>query len=433
MMPETKMQTSRYGSDADLGDSGGGASGSAPRRQFRAVRTGGMVHGSAGSLTSPEESDMMSAQSTHTQVLAGDKFSREYMYAYYRIPYTYVALAQRIALLSTNEDTHVSDVTVRQVMRDMSRANIVSQQYRWDEANGRPTVDERRPRVRLPALVYAADCVFVALAAMVDADPLNDAIKHCQSVYMPDESKYVTLQPLDADNPHVLATRTMRAADGRRHAIIDYARQVTAASVFGYASLGRRVGRDRPTLTSGARRINADYDELSRRERCRALFIDFEHDEEACSFAPYERAAREPIVDRAERRRLGLSAAHVLAITCDYPRGIVELDAAAADSQLFDTVQDVEAPATAQELAARSKRRRTDDSSDAPTAPSAATLTADDVAMRPREARTSSGVVSALATGYVRDAPTRASAQQPVHKKRRGPVIIKRRKENAAR
>ena len=76
MMPETKMQTSRYGSDADLGDAG--ASGSASRRQFRGVRAGGMVHGSGGSLTSPEESDMMSAQSTHTQVLAGDKFSREY-------------------------------------------------------------------------------------------------------------------------------------------------------------------------------------------------------------------------------------------------------------------------------------------------------------------------------------------------------------------
>ena len=192
----------------------------------------------------------------------------------------------------------------------------------------------------------------------------------------------------------------------RRCSVVDYAHQITAASVFGYASLGCRTGASRVELTSGKRRIQADYDEMSRRERCRTLFIDPDADPERCSFAPYERAAREPIDDPSEPRRRGLSAAHVMAITCDYPDGIVEIDARAAESQPADQVVDAQRPLTSLELAQRIKKRK---QVEAAAARLADELEAPD---EPTSARVE-GVSSALATGFVPMHVERPSAALP--------------------
>ena len=335
MMPGTKFVSSRYGSDNDLGSTASGFQSSSRKRNF--INSNSIVHN-----TEVSSSSMPTDGMNLISILAGDKFSPEYMYAYYRVDGGWFDVASRIAVVSTSTNTPINVDAVREVMREMSKSYIVSARYRWDTANFRAVPDERFKKIKIPALIYTHNCVFVAIEAMSECDPVSEAIAYCQSRGLEGTHKYATLIPLDSDHPYLLQTRTVTSANKPAHMVVDYANQMTASTVFGYSTLSRLEESSRPVLTSGARRLKHHYNECSRRERAITLFLDPD-DPTVCSFDAYENYCREAL-DVNDPQCEFLSKRHVSKTTCDYPHGIIHMDAKCADAHLFQRIEKVTAP-----------------------------------------------------------------------------------------
>ena len=343
LMPTSYVLLSKFGNDMDAeadlaaagggGAAGAGATGDASMSQNKRRRL------DAAAATSAERrrrgggfGGRASGEGTNDvvkRVLARTEFSEEQMYAYVRLPANYKLVSERVSAVSRSSSMLLTEEKCRKIMKSMSKEFIRSPQYAWNSVTHAPEIDETRNQATIPALLYTNDSVYIAVVLLKCEDIITDALNHCRSVLLKEDRKYISGRQVSDERPHLLQTRFVAKHSGTTHEFTDYAQQITASTIFAYKSFGESDSPEKvlERINVAQERVGYHYDELSRRARARAIFLDPDVDASdtgTCSLRPYEQYAREltPPDDTTTTRR----RRYVLDMQCDYPRTIYELD-----------------------------------------------------------------------------------------------------------
>jgi len=227
-------------------------------------------------------------QPTHVdESKAEDTYGESHMYAYYRFEATSASIARRIVAESAGSSTELSSDDVIAYLRTMAKDYVKSDRYRWHE--NVPVIDATKPRTMIPALIYTHDAIFIALQLFSDKDPLTDAIEFARSAALQSPRKYLTATIYDDEHPYLLKTTLVRPEHGTVHHVTQYGRQMTAASYFSFASLAERNSMAAFKVSNGTSRLTLHYDDMSRRDRARALFHGRDSMPDVRSYEAYER------------------------------------------------------------------------------------------------------------------------------------------------
>jgi len=315
LRPSTRVTCSTMTTDNDYDDGRGGSSHGA--RWDKAGRRSGapMQQNGVGLADSGLGATMMAAQlGMDAEVVAAkDKYSPDYLNHYVRIPGTSRDVARDVSRWSRDSSMTIGEERGRAIMRKMSEEMIVSRRYRWDDTMHRPRVDRSAGGLFIPGLIYSRTAVFVALDLFTCTDPLSVAIEFTRSKLTPEPRKYLRAMAYSSEHPQLLDTRVVGPGLGSRHRVVDHAEQVTASTMFSSFTFEKQ-GRTHADLKTGQKRLYKHYDLMSAEARCRALHLDEKEANSVdgvCSFAPYERTARE---------------SHVRSITCQYPQDLPTID-----------------------------------------------------------------------------------------------------------
>ena len=355
--PSAHVAISPSSSSSSSSSSGGGAD----DVLVPVLPDGGGGGGGGGGGSAPADAPMVAEQ-------AFEK-SPEYLYAYRRFPGALGDIARRISAASAKTSASVQftvDEVERALTREM-RKYVHSAQYTWDVDAAEPVVNRAKPRVVLPMAIRTHDAFFIMNKFFSDVDPLTDAIAYARSTHADVRRKYVTAEIVDDNHPHYLKSVYVgdddkdgaagsRPRRRRPHRVVDYSTQRTASAIFSAESLvpasahaalaALRASSSSASssvagvaaalgINTGRKALDAHYNDLSRRERARTLFLD----EHACSVEHYERYEREPPLPRDDaygRRR----RRYVLDWAGPYPEYHMALDGAPEADDVDDAVVD---------------------------------------------------------------------------------------------
>lgn len=207
-------------------------------------------------------------------VTASEAFKDEtdkghYWHAYYRFNMTLPELATE--LVGSAATTHVVLTTemIIGVIRSLENERIMSRAYTYNSETGESAVNARSQPKLVPAMIVTKKDLFLAKQLFASDDPLMEALEYAQSRYVVAGTKYITATP--ADDEHPMLFRTRRAKPGKQHSTLNYGKQITKFAVAASEKLARNPN---VRVSSGQERQRFHYDEASRRERARALYLD---------------------------------------------------------------------------------------------------------------------------------------------------------------
>jgi len=208
------------------------------------------------------------------------------------VPVTKRHIAATLAAASADEPTPLTAESVLATLVAL-KDSCFSPRYTWSAAENRP-VPSAGTRVSLPMMLETRDATFFAIELFARGDPLLAAFEYIHSRYTPAPRTFVRGVVHSEARPYLLATRvdTPAPPTAADHTFIDYSRQVTPAVYFARDSTTNDTPGERARVQTGSMTLTAYLDELSRRARAEALYLD-PNDPRSCDTLSLERRVRE--------------------------------------------------------------------------------------------------------------------------------------------
>lgn len=218
---------------------------------------------------------------------AADVVDETYLYQYVRLG-DREATTARVLVAATldRDDAELTAAHFYAVFKEL-RSRFIKVPRRQIDDNGDVHASESGPVHRIPAYFTLGDGVYVALQMLIDADPLTEALEYAQSAAEDvAEIPYVTSLPAAPGYPHLAAVRTARVADGRRHRVTNYTRQLTVEALLTSVKAGDDV--DMTRVDDGVEELAEPLREYSRHTREPLLYLP--RDDPSTATAHYDAA-----------------------------------------------------------------------------------------------------------------------------------------------
>jgi len=268
------------------------------------------------------------APSAGLESMAGSTYPTSYMNAYARYPNKRIELAATLASRTAASDHVLNKDVAAEQLRLLTREMIRGRRYEWCVADARPRPCAEQPAELpfVPGAIQTSDSIFVHLDLLEqNVDPVDDALERCFGRVAPAERCYASVDgsykllggtPLDGNRPYLLRTRRLEPAS-RGHALTykQHTETITRSTLLAFPDMAEAPERYR--ISDARTRLTQHVDEMSRRARARALFLD-EDDVRVGSIDEHERAMRVADADSTTRKRK-----HVLDIYVNYPEDLV--------------------------------------------------------------------------------------------------------------